>query len=120
MLWAARDYESAGSFAARRSRSRATLGDAPLIARSLNRVGNWYVNREEPLAALPFHDEALAAFEAAGDERGVAETVDLMAMTYHIAGEQETAGTLLRTIDRPFHARWTIVAGCRMRCRCSR
>jgi DNA-binding CsgD family transcriptional regulator len=70
------------------------IGDPPLVARSLNRVGNWHVNREEPHAGIPHHDEALAIFERAGDRRGIAETVDLLAMAHHMAGEQELAGQL--------------------------
>ncbi len=70
------------------------------MARSLNRIGNWFVNREDPHSGIPHHDEALAIFEAAGDQRGVAETVDLLAMTHHCAGAQDTAvGLYERTID---------------------
>ena len=76
------------------------IDDSALIARSLNRVGNWFVNREDPHSGIPHHDEALAIFEAAGDQRGVAETVDLLAMTHHIAGAQDTAVALYeRSID---------------------
>lgn len=92
MLWAARDYERAGEHRLAALAVARALGEPALIARSLNRVGNWHVNREEPQAALPYHDEALTIFEAAGDQRGVAETVDLMAMTHHIAGEEAIAG----------------------------
>lgn len=92
MLWAARDYEKAGELRREALAVARELDEPTLIARSLNRVGNWYVNREEPIAALPYHDEALAAFERAGDQRGVAETVDLVAMTHHIAGDQTIAG----------------------------
>ncbi|MEP7381393.1 MAG: AAA family ATPase [Gemmatimonadota bacterium] len=92
MLWAARDYERAGEHRRAALTVARAIGDPALIARSLNRVGNWHVNREEPHAGLPYHDEALAIFEAGGDARGVAETVDLVAMTHHIAGAQATAG----------------------------
>ena len=69
------------------------LGDESLVARSLNRVGNWHVNLEEPHAGLPHHEEALAIFERLGDPRGVAETVDLIAMAHHVGGDQRAAAS---------------------------
>ena len=94
MLWAARDYERAGRFRQDALAASREMDDPALVAHSLNRVGNWYVNRERPQEGIPHHDEALAIFERAGDERGVAETVDLLAMAYHLAGEQEASSAL--------------------------
>jgi DNA-binding CsgD family transcriptional regulator len=91
MLWAARDYERAGEYRRAALDVARLTGDATLVAHSLNRVGNWHVNREDPRSGIPFHDEALAIVEATGDRRGVAETVDLLAMTYHIAAKQARA-----------------------------
>jgi DNA-binding CsgD family transcriptional regulator len=91
MLWAARDYERAGQYRRDALEVARAIGDPPMIAHSLNRVGNWYVNREDPHSAIPYHDEALAIFEGVQDRRGVAETVDLLAMAHHIAGEEDTA-----------------------------
>jgi DNA-binding CsgD family transcriptional regulator/tetratricopeptide (TPR) repeat protein len=91
MLWAARDYERAGHYRREALEVARAIGEPALIARSLNRVGNWHINREEPLSGIPYHDEALAMFERAGDLRGVAETVDLLAMANHMAGAQEAA-----------------------------
>jgi DNA-binding NarL/FixJ family response regulator len=104
MLWAARDYERAGEFRNAALDVARSTGDALLIAHSLNRVGNWHVNREDPDSGLPFHDEALAIVEAAGDKRGVAETVDLLAMTYHIAGRQARAVEMYERAVRLFDA----------------
>lgn len=94
MLWAARDYERAGKYRRDALALARSLDDATLIARSLNRIGNWYVNREQPNAGIPYHDEALGIFERADDRRGVAETVDLLAMAHHIAGAESAAGEL--------------------------
>ncbi len=91
MLWAARDYERAGTYRRDALEIARGIGDPTLIAHSLNRVGNWYVNREDPQSGIPYHDEALAIFERANDARGVAESVDLLAMSHHIAGTQSTA-----------------------------
>ena len=91
MLWSARDYERAGAYRREALAFARTIGDTSIVARSLNRVGNWFVNREDPLAGIPYHAEALAIFESAGDARGVSETVDLLAMSHHIAGAQHNA-----------------------------
>jgi DNA-binding CsgD family transcriptional regulator len=90
-LWAARDYARAGEFRREALAAARAIGDESLVARSLNRVGNWHVNLEEPLAGLPHHQEALAIFERLADMGGVAETVDLIALAHHVAGEQRLA-----------------------------
>ncbi|HEY2896888.1 MAG TPA: AAA family ATPase [Gemmatimonadaceae bacterium] len=91
MLWAARDYERAGRYRHEALEVARSIGEPTLIARSLNRVGNWHINREEPLSGIPYHDEALAMFQRANDLQGVGETVDLLAMANHMAGAQEAA-----------------------------
>ena len=92
-LWAARDYAHAGEYRRDALALARAGGDERRIARSLNRVGNWHVNLEEPRAGLPHHEEALAIFERLGDAAGIAETVDLIAVAYHVAGEQRAAAT---------------------------
>ncbi len=91
MLWAARDYDRAAQHRRDALELARSIDDPSLIAHSLNRVGNWYVNREAPHAGIPYHEEALAIFERVEDQRGVAETVDLLAMAHHIAGMQGSA-----------------------------
>ena len=108
MLWAARDYARAGEYRRealdRRARASATTS---LVARSLNRVGNWHVNLDEPQAGLPHHEEALAIFERLGDSAASAETVDLIAMAHHIGGDQRAAATYFERSVAAVHARWT-------------
>lgn len=91
LLWAARDYGRAGAYRAEALALAHELGDPALVARSLNRVGNWHLNLEQPAPALRRHAEALALFQEIGDERGVAETVDLVAMAHFIAGDEVQA-----------------------------
>ena len=91
MLWAARDYTRAGEYRRAALDVSRRIDDGSLIARSLNRVGNWHINVDEPRAGVPYHEEALAIFERAGDKSGVVETVDLIAMTHHCAGEERSA-----------------------------
>jgi DNA-binding CsgD family transcriptional regulator len=99
MLWSARDYNRAGEYRREALSVSRVLGDESRVARSLNRVGNWYVNLDEPQAGLPHHREALAIVERLADASGIAETVDLIAMAHHIAGEQaEAAAHYLRSL----------------------
>lgn len=102
MLWAARDYAQAGPLRKEALALAREIGDPLLVARSLNRVGNWHINREDPHAGIPRHEEALSILERAGDPRGVAETVDLLAMTRHMAGEQAQAVALYERVVELF------------------
>ncbi len=58
-----------------------------LHARSLNRIGNWHLNVEQPQEALRYHREALAIFQQLHDARGIAETLDLLGMTSYLGGD---------------------------------
>lgn len=104
--WASRDYlrarrefERALSLA-RKIDDRATLGS------SLNWIGNWHANAEEPGAAAEYHREALAIFEALDDRPGLAKTLDLLGITNLLAANLDTsiayydrAVALLRELD---------------------
>jgi DNA-binding CsgD family transcriptional regulator/tetratricopeptide (TPR) repeat protein len=91
LLWAARDYARAGDYRREALAVARVVGDGSLVARSLNRIGNWHVNLDEARAGLPHHEEALTIFERLGDDGGVAETVDLIGMAHHVAGDQRAA-----------------------------
>ncbi len=62
--------------------------DDPLtLAHSLNRLGNWHLNIEQPREALRYHQEALTLFQQAHDSHGIAETYDLLGMTTTLGGD---------------------------------
>jgi len=105
MLWAARDYDRAGEYRRQALEVSRALGDDGLVARSLNRVGNWHVNLDDPATGLPHHEEALALFERLNDGPGVAETVDLIGMAHHIAGDQRAAAVSFERALALFAAR---------------
>src|SRR5207248_1351330 len=84
-LWAERNYARTGDFYRRASELASALDDPLLHARSLNRLGNWLTNVGRADEALSAHLEALALFTANGDDRGEAETLDLLGMTYGLA-----------------------------------
>lgn len=87
MLWSGRDYDRAGVYYRRAHERARTAGDPITIACSLNSLGNWLLNVDEPAEARRHHEEALAVFEAAGDRRGVAETLDFLGMTSYLGGD---------------------------------
>jgi predicted ATPase/transcriptional regulator with XRE-family HTH domain len=81
VLWAAGDYMETGLYAERALDVARDLEDPLTLARSLNRLGNWRLNQEEPREAIARHREALEILEEFEDQRGQAETVDLLGIT---------------------------------------
>jgi DNA-binding CsgD family transcriptional regulator len=105
-LWAERDYTQTSAFFQRAYEHARAMGQPPMLARSLNRVGNWHLNVEEPLEALRCHQEALAIFQQLKDSHGIAETLDLLGMASYLGGDLvqgtrycEQAVTLFRQLD---------------------
>ena len=87
MLWAGRDYERSGEYYQHAFEIARTIGDPSIVARSLNRVGNWHLNVERPLEALVQHQEALQIFQELDDKPGIAETLDLLGMASYLSGD---------------------------------
>ncbi len=86
-LWAGHDYTQAESWFRQALVLAQSLDDPMLHARSLNRIGNWHLNVEQPHEALRSHREALAIFQHLHDARGIAETLDLLGMTSYLGGD---------------------------------
>src|SRR5438132_1008677 len=86
-LWAGRDYAQAETWFRQALILSQALDDPVLHARSLNRIGNWHLNVEQPNEALRYHREALAIFQQLHDSRGIAETLDLLGMTSYLGGD---------------------------------
>jgi DNA-binding CsgD family transcriptional regulator len=86
-LWAGRDYEQTGAYFRRAMERARALADPKLLAHSLNRLGNWYLNVEQPHEALRYHQEALATFQTLSDRHGTAATLDLMGMASLLSGD---------------------------------
>src|SRR5271157_67926 len=85
-LWSARDYQKTGTYYRRALSLARTIGDDLILATSLNRVGNYYINVEQPLDSQKSHQEALNIFTRLGDEKGIAETNDLLGMSNALGG----------------------------------
>jgi len=86
-LWAERDYQHTGAYFRQAIERARKLADPKLLAHSLNRLGNWHTNVEQPLEALRCHEEALAIFQQVQDQHGVAETLDLLGMVGSLSGD---------------------------------
>jgi predicted ATPase/DNA-binding CsgD family transcriptional regulator len=86
-LWSERDYEKAGTFYKQAIELARTLDNSKLEAHSLNRMGNWHLNIEQPLEAQRYHREALTIFQELHEQHGIAETLDLLGMTSFLGGD---------------------------------
>jgi DNA-binding CsgD family transcriptional regulator len=105
-LWAGRNYAQAGGYYQQALAVARALDDPAALAHSLNRLGNWYLNVEQPQEALHCHQEALATFQALNDPRGKAVTLDFLGMTNLLGGDlgqsavyAQQAITILRELD---------------------
>jgi DNA-binding CsgD family transcriptional regulator len=86
-LWASRDYGRTRDFYQRSQELARQAGHWPDLAHSLNRLGNWHLNVEQPLDALLCHQQALALFQALDDRHGLAETLDLLGMASYLSAD---------------------------------
>jgi predicted ATPase/DNA-binding CsgD family transcriptional regulator len=86
-LWAERDYTQAEPWFRQALTLSQSLDDPALHAHSLNRVGNWHLNVEQPHEALHYHQEALVIFQHLQDPHGIAETLDLLGMASYLGGD---------------------------------
>jgi tetratricopeptide (TPR) repeat protein len=106
LLWASRDYAQAGDYFRQALERARALGDRATVAHSLNRLGNWHMNIDQPREGLRYHEEALAIFEGLHDRRGIAETLDLLGLASGMGGDLvqatayfEEAVALFRELD---------------------
>jgi DNA-binding CsgD family transcriptional regulator/tetratricopeptide (TPR) repeat protein len=86
-LWTGRNYAQAGSYFQQALELARHMRDPLILAHSLNRLGNWRMNIEEPSVALHSHQEALTLFQQAQDRHGLADTHDLLGMTNFIGSD---------------------------------
>ena len=105
-LWAERDYAQTGAYCQRALVLVRGMDDPITLAYTLNRLGNWHVNIEQPSEALLYHNEALTLFQRAHDVQGIAQTYDLLGMANTLGGDLQQASaffqqaiTLFRKLD---------------------
>ncbi len=90
-LWVSRDYARAGDYFRLAPALARDLGDLSLVARSLNRLGNWLVNVGQPREGRRYHEEARVIFEKLADRPHLAETLDLLGLATLHLGEVDRA-----------------------------
>ncbi|MBS3784377.1 MAG: tetratricopeptide repeat protein, partial [Anaerolineae bacterium] len=86
-LWASRDYDRARDHFQRALELAQRMGDPRILAGSLNWMGNWHLNAENPGAARGHHERALEIFQQLGDRRGLARTLDLLGIASLLSGD---------------------------------
>jgi DNA-binding CsgD family transcriptional regulator len=86
-LWAGQDYARAGEYFGQALTLARALDTPHILAETLTRLGDWYLNSERPDEAERCLQDALAIFERTGDRLGVARTVDLLGTVSDIAGD---------------------------------
>lgn len=108
-MWTERDYPKAIHYLQEALALAQTIHDPNLLAHTLNPIGNWYTNMEQPLEAIRYHKEALALFESLGSIPGLAETLSVLGFTYCFTGDMDQGeglrnkaiGLLRELDDRP-------------------
>lgn len=85
-LWTSRDFQVARDYFDRALGIARSLEDPVALAHTLNRVGNWHVNCEQPEQGERLHREALALFERLQNQPGIAVTLDLLAGALFLGG----------------------------------
>jgi tetratricopeptide (TPR) repeat protein len=86
-LWTSRDYNQARMYYETALEISRSLDQPGLIASSLNWMGNWHANNENPLEGVKNHQEALHLLEELGDNRALANTLDLLALANMLVGD---------------------------------
>ena len=86
-LWTSRDYGESRHFIDLSLELAHALGEPAVLAGSLNWVGSWHTNAEDPAAALGYHREALEIFEQLGRREDQAKTLDRLGMAALLRGD---------------------------------
>jgi tetratricopeptide (TPR) repeat protein len=86
-LWASRDYNKTRQYFEQALTLARHQGDSEILGGSLNWMGNWNANNENPSEAYAYHQEALSIFEQQGNSREIANTLDLLGIAHLLGGD---------------------------------
>jgi DNA-binding CsgD family transcriptional regulator/predicted negative regulator of RcsB-dependent stress response len=95
-VWTARDFTRSGDYFQRALESARALEDPGAVARSLNRVGNWFLNVGRAPEGVRYHQEALDIYQELEQEQGIAETLELLGLTQLQSDDYIRAGDCFR------------------------
>jgi len=90
-VWTSRDYQRTRDYFERALDLARFMNDAAALGNSLNSMGNWFANAENPIKATEFHKEALRIFEELEDKEGLAKTLDLLGIVNLLGGNHSTS-----------------------------
>jgi len=90
-LWASRDYARARGYFEQALEHARDMDDPEAVAASLNWMGNWHANAEDPRTAVAHHQQALEIVEALGDRRYLANTLDLLGLAHLLGGDMNAS-----------------------------
>jgi tetratricopeptide (TPR) repeat protein len=86
-LWASKDYRQSLHYFAQALDQARALGDPVVLAASLNWMGNWYANAEEPNEAIAYHHEALQLLQEGDNRPELGHTLDLLGIASLLAAD---------------------------------
>jgi tetratricopeptide (TPR) repeat protein len=86
-LWASRDYQRTRDYFEQALDLARRMDDAVVLGRTLNWMGNWFANAENPVTAAEFQLEALEIFQDLGDRQDLAITLDLLGNANLLGGD---------------------------------
>ncbi len=86
-LWHMRSYERAGEFLQQALDVAPRLNDPARLGATFNRVGNWLSNVDRPTEAIEYHAKALGIFEELHDQRGVAQSLELLGISCYVSAD---------------------------------
>ncbi len=86
-LWASRDYQRTHNYFEQALELARRMDDALVLGRTLNWMGNWHANAENPVRAAEYQQEALEIFQDLGDRQGLAITLDLLGNANLLGGD---------------------------------
>lgn len=85
--WASHDYNKTGEYFKKALDLARQIDDPVMVARSLNRMGNWYSNTNKLQDAIDVHEQAFEIFQELQDKQGMADTLDLTSWVYYYRGD---------------------------------
>ena len=95
-LWAESDYSRSTPLLEEALEVARELKDDHKVGHSLNRLGNLYINVGKPADARDAHEKARRIFERTGDQEGLAETLDLLALANYLMADFISSASIYR------------------------
>jgi adenylate cyclase len=90
-LLASRNYSQSYSYYEQALKLARGMNDPAILANSLNWMGNWFANAEQPKDSITFHHEALEILRESGDQQELAKTLDLLGIASLLAADGATS-----------------------------